>query len=340
MKIPFSSPLLRAAAMATGLLLTSFGASAQATPEGIVVYNAQHASLTQAWVEAFTRETGIKVTLRQGGDTELGNQLVQEGANSPADVFLTENSPAMALVDGAGLFTALDPATLAQVAPNYRTAHGRWVGIAARSTVFVYKKTKFNPAQLPKSMLDLANPEWKGRWAAAPAGADFQAIVSALLELKGEAVTATWLKGMKENVVPFKGNSLAMKAVNAGQVDSALIYHYYHFGDMAKTGENSEKTGLHYFRNEDPGAFVSISGGGVLASSKHKPEAQAFLKWVTGKGGQEILRTGNSFEYAVGAGAQSHRSLVPLAELQAPKVEPSKLNSRKVSELMTQAGLL
>lgn len=340
MKIPFSSPVLRAAALAASLLFASFGASAQATPEGIVVYNAQHASLTQAWVEAFTRETGIKVTLRQGGDTELGNQLVQEGANSPADVFLTENSPAMALVDGAGLFTALDPATLAQVAPNYRTVHGRWVGIAARSTVFVYKKTKFTPAQLPKSMLDLANPEWKGRWAAAPAGADFQAIVSALLELKGEAVTAAWLKGMKENVVPFKGNSLAMKAVNAGQVDSALIYHYYHFGDMAKTGENSEKTGLYYFRNEDPGAFVSISGGGVLASSKHKPEAQAFLKWVTGKGGQEILRTGSSFEYAVGAGAQSHRSLVPLAELQAPKVEPSKLNSRKVSELMTQAGLL
>lgn len=340
MKNTLSFPLVRAAALAASFFVASFGVSAQSAPEGIVVYNAQHASLTQAWVDGFTRETGIKVTVRNGGDTELGNQLVQEGANSPADVFLTENSPAMALVDGAGLFAPLDPATLAQVAPNYRTVHGRWVGIAARSTVFVYKKTKFTPAQLPKSMLDLANPEWKGRWGAAPAGADFQAIVSALLELKGEAATAAWLKGMKENVVPFKGNSIAMKAVNAGQVDGALIYHYYHFGDMAKTGENSEKTGLHYFRNEDPGAFVSISGGGVLASSKHKSEAQAFVKWITGKGGQEILRTGSSFEYAVGAGAQSNRNLVPLAELQAPKVEPSKLNSKKVSDLMTQAGLL
>lgn len=340
MKKTLSFPLVRTVALAAGLLVAVLGASAQSTPEGIVVYNAQHASLTQAWVDGFTRETGIKVTVRNGGDTELGNQLVQEGANSPADVFLTENSPAMALVDGAGLFAPLDPATLAQVAPNYRTAHGRWTGIAARSTVFVYKKTKFTPEQLPKSMLDLANPEWKGRWGAAPAGADFQAIVSALLELKGEAVTAAWLKGMKENVVPFKGNSIAMKAVNAGQVDGALIYHYYHYGDMAKTGENSEKTGLHYFRNEDPGAFVSISGGGVLASSKHKPEAQAFLKWITGKGGQDILRTGSSFEYAVGLGAQSHRSLVPLADLQAPKVEPSRLNSKKVSDLMTQAGLL
>ena len=330
----------RRVAVAFGLLGLSMSAISQSVPEGIVVYNAQHASLTQAWADAFTRETGIKVTLRQGGDTELGNQLVQEGAASPADVFLTENSPAITLVDNAGLLAPIDEATIAQVAPNYRTSHGRWVGIAARSTVFVYRKTQFTPAQLPKSMVDLANPEWKGRWAASPAGADFQAIVSALLELKGEPATAAWLKGMKQNVVPFKGNSIAMKAVNAGQVDGALIYHYYYYGDQAKTGENSDKIGVHYFRNEDPGAFVSISGGGVLSTSKRKPQAQAFLKWITGKAGQEILRTGNSYEYAVGAGAASNRNLVPLEALQSPKIEPAKLNSKKVSDLMTQAGLL
>ncbi len=341
MKISSSSHLLRTVAVAVGLLGVSWSALPQTSPSnGIVVYNAQHASLTQAWVNGFTSETGIKVTLRQGGDMELGNQIIQEGAVSPADVLLTENSPAMALVDGAGLFAPLDAATLAQVGPNYRPPHGRWTGIAARSTVLVYKKTKFTPDQLPKSMMDLADPAWKGRWAASPAGADFQAIVSALLELKGEAATLAWLKGMKTNVVPFKGNSVAMKAVNAGQVDAALIYHYYHFGDMAKTGENSEKTGLYYFGHEDPGAFVSISGAGVLATSKHKSEAQAFVKWITGKGGQDVLRTGTSFEYAVGVGAESNRNLVPLADLHAPKIDPSKLNSKKVSDLMTQAGLM
>jgi iron(III) transport system substrate-binding protein len=341
MKFLRSPLLLRTVALAVSLVGASLAAPAQ-TPsaDGIVVYNAQHASLTQAWADGFTSETGIKVTMRNGGDMELGNQLVQEGGVSPADVFLTENSPAIALVDGAGLFSPLDTATLAQVDANYRPSHGRWVGIAARSTMLVYKKTKFTPEQLPKSMMDLAEPAWKGRWAASPTGADFQAIVSALLELKGEPATLAWLKGMKANMVPYKGNGTAMKAVNAGQVDAALIYHYYHFADMAKTGENSEKTGRYYFRNEDPGAFISISGGGVLASSKHKAEAQAFVKWITGKGGQEILRTGTSFEYAVGVGAQSNRNLVPLADLHAPRIDPSKLNSKKVTDLMMQAGLL
>ncbi|WP_395305579.1 iron ABC transporter substrate-binding protein [Enterobacter sp. ECC-019] len=308
--------------------------------EGIVVYNAQHENLVKSWVDGFTKETGIKVTLRNGDDSELGNQLVQEGSASPADVFLTENSPSMVLVDNANLFAPLDADTLKQVPAEYRPAHGRWIGIAARSTVFVYNPEKLNEQQLPNSLMDLAKPEWKGRWAASPSGADFQAIVSAMLALKGEKATLEWLKAMKANFVAYKGNSTVMKAVNAGQIDGGVIYHYYRFVDQSKTGENSKNTQLYYFKHQDPGAFVSLSGGGVLASSKHKAQAQAFIKYITGKEGQESLRTNNAFEYAVGVNAASNPKLVPLKDLDAPKVEPSTLNSKKVIELMTQAGLL
>ncbi|MBB4567806.1 iron ABC transporter substrate-binding protein [Rhizobium leucaenae] len=331
--------LTSALVLAAGLTVAPLMANA-AESEGIVVYNAQHEALTQAWADGFTKETGIKVTIRNGSDMQFANQIVEEGAASPADVFLTENSPGMALVDARKLFAPVDADTLAQVPETFKAADGDWVGVAARSTVFAYDKTKLKESDLPKSLLDLADPAWKGRWGASPAGADFQAIVSALLELKGEDVTKSWLKALKQNATPYKGNSVAMKAVNAGEIQGAVIYHYYWFGDQAKTGENSKNVALHYFKNQDPGAFVSISGGGVLASSQHKKEAQAFLKWITGKGGQAVLRDGDSYEYAVGNGAQSNPKLVPLAELQAPKVEPSKLNSKKVTELMTEAGLI
>ncbi|HEY0183013.1 MAG TPA: iron ABC transporter substrate-binding protein [Rhodopila sp.] len=329
-----------AVALAAVVLPSETSAQTAATAGSITVYNAQHANLTKSWVDAFTRATGITVIQRDGEDSELGNQIVQEGAASPADVFLTENSPAMVLVDQAKLFEPLPADILKQVPESIRPSSGHWVPIAARSTVFAYNKSKLTPEQLPKSILELAEPKWKGRWAASPAGGDFQAIVSALLELKGEATTEAWLKGMKANATAYRGNSVALKAVNAGQVDAALIYHYYWFGDQARTGENSANTALYYFRHQDPGAFVSLSGGGVLASSRHKPQAEAFLKWITGKDGQEILRTGTSFEYAVGVGAASNPKLVPLPELQAPAVDPSKLNSKKVTDLMTQAGLL
>ncbi|ESY08077.1 iron ABC transporter substrate-binding protein [Mesorhizobium sp. LNJC399B00] len=325
---------------ATALAVSMIAGPAMAADAGIIVYNAQHESLAKEWVEGFTKETGIKVTLRNGGDSDFSNQIVAEGASSPADVFLAENSPAMTLVEAAGLFAPVDADTLAQVPAEFQPSSGKWVGVAARSTVFAYNKTKLTAEKLPKSMLDLADPAWKGRWAASPSGADFQAIVSALLELKGEAATADWLKAMKENFTAYKGNGTVMKAVNAGEIEGGIIYHYYYFGDQAKTGENSKNVELHYFKNQDPGAFVSISGGGVLASSKHPKEAQAFLKWVTGKGGQDVLKTGTSFEYAIGKDAQSNPKLVPLADLQAPKVDPATLNSKKVTDLMTAAGLL
>jgi iron(III) transport system substrate-binding protein len=334
MKIALLS--LAGAALALGLI----AGPAMAEDAGIIVYNAQHESLAKEWAAGFTKETGIKVTLRNGGDSDFSNQIVAEGTASPADVFLTENSPAMALVEAAGLFAPVDADILAQVPQEYQPSSGKWVGVAARSTVFAYNKDKLKQDQLPKSLLDLADPSWKGRWAASPSGADFQAIVSALLQLKGEPATADWLKAMKENFTAYKGNSTVMKAVNAGEIDGGVIYHYYYFGDQAKTGENSGNIGLHYFKNQDPGAFVSVSGGGVLASSKHQKEAQAFLKWVTGKGGQDVLKNGASYEYAVGKGAASNPKLVPLADLQAPKVDPATLNSKKVIDLMTQAGLL
>jgi iron(III) transport system substrate-binding protein len=337
MTISFSGS---ARALWLAALFASAGAAMAQEDIGIVVYNAQHESLGVAWAEAFTKETGIKVTLRKGGDMEFANQIVQEGAASPADVFLTENSPAMSLVDSAGLFEPVAAETLAQVPENFRPSNGHWIGVAARSTVFAYDKTKLTEDTLPKSLLDLADPSWKGRWAASPAGADFQAIVSALLSLKGEEATASWLTSMKENFTAYKGNSTAMKAVNAGEVDGAVIYHYYYFGDQAKTGENSKNVALHFFKNDDPGAFVSISGGGVLASSQHKENAQTFLAWITGKGGQAILRDGTSFEYAVGNGEASNKALPALSDLQYPKVDPATLNSAKVTDLMTDAGLL
>jgi iron(III) transport system substrate-binding protein len=341
-----------AAAAALGLAACGSGTSSSApttaaatATEGtvsgeITVYNAQHESLTKEWVDAFTAETGVKVTMRQGSDTEMSNQIIQEGQASPADVFLTENSPAMAQVENAGLFAEVDKATVDQVPAEYRPSTNKWTGIAARSTVLVYDKTKLTEDQLPKSMLDLAKPEWKGKWAASPSGADFQAIVSALVELKGEAAAEEWLAGMKENSKAYKGNSTAMKAVNAGEVDAALIYHYYYYGDQAKTGENSKNVAPYYFKNQDPGAFVSVSGGGVLNSSKNAAAAQAFVKFITGKKGQEILQKGTSFEYAIASGVPANEKLVPLTELQAPVVDPAKLNSAKVTELMTKAGLL
>ena len=306
----------------------------------LLIYNAQHESLTKEWIDAFTKETGIKVTYRQGGDTELGNQLIAEGDASPADVFLTENSPAMAAVEDAGLFADVDSGTVEQVPAEYRPSTNKWTGVAARTTVFAYNTEKLQLGELPRSIMDLQQPEWKGRWGAPPPKADFQALVAAMLQLTGEQATSAWLTGMKTNATLLQDNIATLRAVNDGEIEGGIIYHYYWFRDQAKTKEISANTALHYFRNEDPGAFISISGGGVLESSTKKDQAQQFLKFITGKAGQEVLEKGTSFEYPVASGVPANPALPALDTLQAPKVDPSTLDAAMVTDLMTKAGLL
>ena len=337
---------LPAVVAVAALALAACGSGDSATgeapldPSKLTIYSAQHANLVDAWVKGFTADTGIQVQVRQGKDSSMGNQLVAEVDKTKADVFLTENSPAMTVVQNAGLLSPVEQSTLDQVSQQYRPSSGEWVGIAARSTVLIYNPSKISEADLPASMLDLADPKWKGKWGAAPSGADFQAIVSGVLQAEGADRTETWLKGLKENAKVYQNNIATMKAVNAGEVPMGIMYHYYWYRDQALTKEGSANTKLHYFKGEDVGAFVSVSAGGVLKASTKQADAQKFLAWVTSAKGQEALVSSKSMEYAVGEGVASDPALPPLDSLQAPSIDPFTLDGPEVIKLMTAAGIL
>lgn len=306
----------------------------------LTLYNAQHEDLMKLFVEAFTKATGVKVNVRKGKDFELGNQIIKEADKSPADIFVTENSPAMQAVAEKGLLGVIDPKILGQVPKDFSQAKGEWMAMAARATVFVHHKDKLPAAKLPASIMDLSKPEWKGRIGCAPAGADFQAIVSAVLALKGKPATEAWLKGLKTNAKPYQSNGATMKAVNAGEIEGGVIYHYYWYKDQAEAKANSGNTLLHYFKKQDPGAFVSLSGAGYLKSSKNAAGAQKFLEFMTGPEGQKVLSNSKALEYTVNPNVSSAPALPPLKSLEYPKVDPSKLNGPEVVKMMQDVGFI
>lgn len=321
-------------------VLAGCGGSAGADDDTLVLYNAQHEDLMKAMVDGFTKKTGIKVEFRNGDDSELANQIVQEGKASPADVFVTENSPAMQVVADAGLFAPIEQATLDQVPQQFRPASGDWVGFAARSTVLAYNPQLIAEDQLPASLMDLAEPQWKGKVGFPPGGADFQAIVSAVLQLKGEGATRSWLQALADGGANYQSNTAVMKAVNAGEVPVGIMYHYYWYKDQAESGKNSDHVKLHYFGHRDPGAFVSVSGAGVLASSKHQQQAQELVNYLTSADGQKLLAGSTALEYAVASGVASASVLPPLSTLDPPIIDPGTLNGPEVTKLMQQVGLL
>ena len=336
MSRPWRTTAVLVPSLCAGMAVTGCGGGG----DTLTVYSAQHESLVRTMLQDFTEETGIELEFRDANDSELANQIVQEGDASPADVFLTENSPSIDVVDEAGLLAPLDDATLEQVGEQYRPSSGNWVGFAARSTVLAYNPADIDEAQLPASILDLAAPEWQGRVGIAAGGADFQAIVSAVLAIEGEDATREWLSGLERNAEVYASNTAVMKAVDEGEVEVGVMYHYYWYRDRAEGGLVGDDARLYYFGNQDPGAFVSISGAGVLASSDQEQDAQRLVAFLTSAAAQERLADSSALEYAVGNGVASAEELPSLESLQAPVLDPGSLNAPLVTQLMQDVGLL
>ena len=197
------------------LALAACGGSSD--PNAITVYSGQHEQTTALLVAAFERQTGIKVNLRSGDEASLGNQLLQEGSSSPADVFYSENSPVLESLASHGLLAPVEAATLAAVPARYSSARGLWVGVSARLSALAYNPSKLGSTRLPSSILELAQPQWKGKLGFAPSETDFQPLVAAIEHTYGQAAAERWLKGLQANGTVYPDNETAIVQVNNGQ---------------------------------------------------------------------------------------------------------------------------
>ncbi|HEU5455777.1 MAG TPA: extracellular solute-binding protein, partial [Nocardioides sp.] len=173
-----------------------------------------------------------------------------------------------------------------------------------------------------------------------PTGADFQAIVSAELEMEGEQATREWLSGLADNGTEYDGNDVVMESVNSGEVDAGIAYHYYWYRDQKESGEHSDNTELYFFGNQDPGAFVSVSGAGVLASSDKQADAQEFVNFLASVEGQQAIADSYALEYPLNPEVSLDPPVKPFAELEPPRIDVATLNSEPVTELMQEEGLL
>jgi iron(III) transport system substrate-binding protein len=330
-------------ALLCGLALTGGGSSAGSGPT-ITLYNSQHEQTTAALIKAFTKQTGINVRVLNNSEDVLTAQLVQEGSRSPADVFYTENSNWLQQLANRGMLAKVDASTLANVPPRDSAASGDWVGVSARVSAIVYNPSKVSQAQLPKSVMDLADPQWKGKLELAPAETDFWPIVSSIAATHGQAAALAWLKALKNNAgsndsVP--DNETVVSDVSKGVAGIALINHYYFYRLRAELGAGAVHAELSYFAPHDPGYVEDISGAAVLKSSRQQAAAQKFVAFLTSRQGQSVLAHSESFEYPIHPGVAPNSVLPPFGQLKPSSFTPDELGTGLDAErLLRAAGLI
>jgi iron(III) transport system substrate-binding protein len=307
----------------------------------LVVYNGQHAQLTQALVKGFEQQTGIHVGIRSGDSLVLATQILQEGNASPADVVLAENSPELVTLSQHGLLARLPKSILRQIPKGARSPSGNWIGIAFRISSLIYDPRRLARAQLPKSILDLAQPRWKGKVSISPTDSDFPPLVSAVIAAHGEQATLAWLRGLKRNAVLYQDEEAVVSAVNRGDVASGLVNQYYWYRLRLETGPKGMHSKLYYFPEPDVGSVANVAGVAVLATSKHRAAAFRFVRFLVGERGQRILARSDDFEYPARVGVAANPALPPLAEIPHATANVSDLgNGQDAARLIREAGLV
>jgi iron(III) transport system substrate-binding protein len=309
----------------------------------LTVYSGQHPGTIDALVKAFEAATGIHVSVISSTDATLATQVVVQGSHSPADVFVAENAPALEDLGERGLLAPLSPGVLDAVPPRDRSARGDWVGIAAHASLLVYNTRDVKPAQLPASILGLADPQWRGKLALAPNETDFQPIVAAVAARYGEAKTVAWLKGLGDNARGNvdSNNTAIVSQVNDGAADIAVIDPFYWYALRDELGSSRTHTAIHLFAPADPGYIVDVSGAAILRSSSQLAAAKEFVSFLTSKKGQQALVRGTTYEYPLVSGVPSPPPLYPWSKLRPDPITAAQIgDGRQAFSLLQQAGLL
>jgi iron(III) transport system substrate-binding protein len=317
-------------ALATGtaalvFVTAAFTAPAQTT--SLTIYSGRDAALVKPIMDRFTSDTGITLNVRYASSTSLATALVEEGGNSPADVYWSQEPGTLGLVAARGLLARLPQKTVGKVPSRFSTPSRRWVGTSARSRVLVYNTRDVPRQQLPASVWGLTNARWKGKIGVAPTNASFQAFLGATIHLFGENRVRAWLRGLQDNDVRFyPNNTTVVQAVGRGDVEVGLVNHYYLYNVLADTP--NLPIANHWFRAGDPGNLVLAAGVGIVASTEKNATAQRFVDFLHSKWAQRFIARGpGAAEYPVIKGVPRRPGLPALTQIQGPKYNLGRLSA-------------
>lgn len=319
-----------------GLLLAT---TSLAYAQSVTIYSGRGEALVAPLISQFEAETGIKAEVRYGTTAELAALLLEEGANSPADLFWAQDAGSLGAVSAA--FSELPAETNGAVIETFRDDANKWVATSGRTRVLVHSTERVAADTLPKSIKDLTGEAYKGKVGWAPTNGSFQAFVTAFRVAEGDEAAKAWLEGMIANEAKvYSNNGGQIEAIANGEIDFGLVNNYYLGRYTAKDAEYP--VDMTPFAAGDIGNLMLVAGAGIVDASDNKENAQKFIDYLLSPAAQQyITLQGN--EYPVRTGIIPHATLESVASVQeiSPDVDLNKISDLDGTlALLREVGLL
>ena len=308
------------------------------SPGELTIYSGRSETLVGPLIKQFSQATGIKTSVKYAGTPQLAATLLEEGDNTPADIFFAQDPGGLAAVEH--MMAPLPSSILDRVPAWASSSTGRWVGLSGRARTVVYNTDALTEADLPPDIYDFIDPKWSGRIGWAPTNSSFQTMVTAMRSVWGEEKTGEWLEGIQANQPKiYPKNTPIVAAVGSGEIDVGFVNHYYLHRFLAEEGDDFPARNYHP-KAGGPGAIIMVAGAGILEQSGNRSAAERFLGFMLSQVAQEFFAN-KTFEYPLAEGVAVNPGLVPLSEIQNPGLTANQLSGvRATQQLLRRTGLL
>jgi iron(III) transport system substrate-binding protein len=286
------------------------------------LYSARHYQTDEALYANFTKQTGIKINRIEGKEDELLERIRNEGANSPADVFITVDAARLAKAHELGLFAPVASKKLESRIPAHLRTDD-WFSFSTRARVIIYNKATVKAADV-QNYADLATPKLKGKFCSRSGSHPYNlSLMASVIAHEGEAKAEEWARGMVANFAraPKGGDTDQIKAVAAGECGVALSNTYYVARMMRSTKPEEQKAmeqvGVVWPNQAGTGTHINVSGGGMLKTAPNKDAAIKFLEYLASDEAQRYFADGNNEWPAVNSVKVANPALDTLGKFKA-----------------------
>lgn len=336
------SPLRHLLLIALVMLALPGIAAAQDESDTLVVYSGRSDKFVEPVMEAFTRDTGIEVTLHNASSTALLNKLRIEGRRTAADVYLSNDAGNLQLGSELDLFAPVKERFARHIPRNFRAADNTWIGLSARARVLVVNSEK-PPTHPISSVFDLAAPRLAGRLGITTSSNEsFIAGTTVYMVAAGRDKTRSWLQGLKDNTrgEVFNKHSRIVSAVAEGKKEVGLVNHYYVFRHLAKAPDAPLRLVLPDQGESGMGVALNVAGVAVSRHTQKHALVDELMAFLTSQQGQKIFAEVN-YEYPTRPGVPAAADVPPLDSYKIADVPMGQLGRLRdeTLDLLQAVGL-
>ncbi len=307
----------------------------------LIIYNTRSETFVKPLLEQFESETGVRVRVLSGKE-ELVNQIEEEKNNVRADIFISNDAGAMEYLRRQDLLAPNNSPALDKIDQRFRADDGSWVGLSARSRVLIYNKDLISEAEMPKTLKELADPDWAGHFIITRGGnSSMVTHVAALREVCGDEETRTWLSSLGKNAGAITGSHTDIRrAVGAGEYPLGLVNNYYYHLQLEEDRHNNVGAIYPDQGEGEIGAFVNVAGVALINEGPNKENARAFIDWIL-EDEQQYQFSYHSKETPLNPDIPAPEGAKPIDQYRAMEINLADLGPHwpDAKELIQESGL-